>query len=482
MKRDILVTSVSQALTLLATFALMTAIASLYGEHGVGFYSVIRRIPGAYTPIVLMGASIALSRELLKARSQNHSRYVSLIVGGLGILVFNLVLAGLAITLLDSFLYRVLIGSEPIVAMQSRELVLLVFLWLWSSSMFTFGYSLFRGQLQFLGAAAFQLSWVSVPFLLLLLSREWGIETYLVAMGWTMFVISTLVILWLVVRAIRAELPTIPSLRASIRYILSFGIPRLPLFFVFSWILTGGIFLLGLMGQQEAGARYSLSYSLLRFVAVAVSSVGIVLLPRMRASSSSNNRETGRVLITFILDIAMPVLAMAIVLFPWFMYNFLHVDQSYAESNGLKMLLLMGIPGTLAYELLRNVLDAVDFRAYNTLNASVAVLCGILGFAALYGLFRISVVDAVNISTGLLFLVLGALTVWRVGSLLSVDLKRNGVFPLIQLLVALCLWFLNASHVVILAALLVTFLAGLAYFRRPWLMAVLPGQLVSSDG
>jgi O-antigen/teichoic acid export membrane protein len=481
-KRDIVVTAVSQAITLLAGFALMTAVASLFGEHGVGFYSVIRRVPAAYAPIVLMGASIALSRELLKAHSQDQCRYVSLILGGLGILVFNLVLAGLAIALLDDFFYRVLIGDEAVAEMNPRQIVLLVFLWLWASSMFTYAYAFFRGRLQFVGAAAFQLLWAAVPFILMLMSQEWNIEKFLVAMGWSTFVISTLVVLWLVIRAIRTEVPTISSLRASTKYVLSFGLPRLPLFFVFSWILTGGIFLLGLMGQQEAGARYSLSYSLLRFVAVAVSSVGIVLLPRMRASSSRSNRETGRVLITFILDTAMPVLVIAIVLFPWFMLNFLHVDSSYTESNGLKMLLLLGIPGTMAYELLRNVLDAVEFRAYNTLHASVALLCGTVGFAILYWLFNISVVDAVNTATGVLFLVLGALTVWRASSLLGVDLKSNLAFPFVQTLVLLCLWFLNASFVVIMAVLLITFLVGLACFRRPWLAAVLPRQMVSTDG
>lgn len=473
MKRDILVTFISQAFSLLAGFLLMTLLASSYGEYGVGFFSIVRRVPSAYVPIVLMGSSIAISRELLKARQESLTRYVSLVLSGLIMMVFNLAVSLLVIILLKETILEIIAGKASFVAIESHTTVLIFFLWLCSEVLFTFGYAFFRGRLSFLSAACFQILWSIIPMLLLYYGRTWPISRYVLILSLVYVCVSLCVAIYILVEVLRFRQLSLISLWQEGKYILSFGIPRLPLFFIFSWIVNGGIFLLAWVGEKGDSGRYSLSFSLLRYISMSVSSVGVVLLPRMRASDQESNKHKIRALTTFILDTLTLALLVVLPMFPWFMVHYLHIDSSYAGSVGLKILLLLGVPGIVAYELLRNVLDAISVRPYNTLHSVLSLACGGTCFAAFYWLADVSAADAVYIATGVLFLVLGFFSIWRSNKLLEINLSRELAFPLVQVLVAGCLWALGLNHVLILVLLLVIFILGLVYLDRPWVRAVL---------
>jgi hypothetical protein len=164
---------------------------------------------------------------------------------------------------------------------------------------------------------------------------------------------------------------------------------------------------------------------------------------------------------------------MSLILFPWFMTNYLNMDPEYTGSVGLSLLLLFGVPGIMVYELLRNVLDAIAFRAYNTIHAILSVAIGSMAFWAFYQIAKFPVVDAVNVATGVLFFALGLLTLWRTSLLLELDLRRLAVFPAIQVLVGLGLWSLHVHWLLILVALAATFIAGLVSLQRPWVLAAL---------
>jgi O-antigen/teichoic acid export membrane protein len=473
MKNDIVVTFLSQVIGLLASVFVLAKLADLYGETGVGFFSIVHRVTAAYTPIIVMGVSIALSRELIVAKKESRSWHESLMFAGVLIVLFDLLLADALLLAFKGTVFSATVGKTSLAGLSPAGLAWLLVFLLGGNVLYTLDYAFLRGNLDFVKAAGLSLGWSLSPLLFYITIRARQIQDFVWILSVGQFVISLLVLSAILMKVVRPRNRGLPLLGRGVKYLLSFGVPRLPLFFIFSWILSGGIFVLSSLGFSADSARYSLSFSLLRYVGFSVSSVGVVLLPHMRSKNPEDNVRRGRIILSFLTDIVVVLVLATLVVMPFFMRRYLNMDAGYIKSTGLTLLIVVGIPGVLGFELLRNVIDAVSFRPYNTWNSFVGLIIGIATLVTLLFLFGMTPINAVNIATGVIFLVLGVLTLARAAALLHIELRKDVVFVLLQFLGAALLCALGTSLPLIATMGLMALLGRLILVRRPWTRVIL---------
>ena len=399
LRNDFIVTFFNGLATVFGVFIISGIIARNFGLDQLGEFLLIRRIITTSVGIILIGSNITLPS--IFPRTQDTS-YISISL----ILFFFL---SIPIILIISFLLNGFINSS--------NNFLPYLLYILGFSIVTLSYSLYRSQMNILGANILQLiSLTFVSLICVLISNS--IQSFFMLMGIFMIGLGS-ISFYIGIKKINFNKIN----QEKILNFFYFGLVRTPGIFFQFFLISGvpiiSIFYLTLVNQAYLNA----GISLVRIFLIIVGPLGIILLPRISKDLNSyknnfSHKENLSIMLkttfyyssisTFVL-----ILINNQVLQVWL--------GSYTNETNINIsILLSSVPFFILSSVLRSPLDALSNYGYNSIIYGIAVIMMIFTFYFLM-IFNMSPFFAGSISFWIGNFMSGIFSIYFIKKLIKVD-------------------------------------------------------------
>lgn len=377
--RQYILTFCSQMFALLLAVAALKLAAVFFDSHSFGLYNIVRRVITLINYPLLMGLGISI--PIFVARGKSDTRQVSPYIfvalvfwtlATLLLVVCNMV-AG---KYLAFFLFN---DNKP-------ELVFPLILCFSSLYLYTIIYAIYRGQQNFWKANLIQIVVVGLtPIVALLLSGH-SVFRFLYFMGSVGLFLDFIAVIDVFQNGFfRKE--TWADFKNSAREILRFGLPRVPGEFALFGLMSFPLFYIANYVSFEKAGYVAIGFTLVQLVASFFEFIGTLLLPKttiMVADQEFKKLDTV-VEKMLLLSVAGSVVISA------FLYFNLHwilglLDKTkFLEGISDIRVVIFCIPFYILYLILRNPIDAINRKPYNTFNLAVCFIIqiGILVFGRL---------------------------------------------------------------------------------------------------
>ena len=366
-------TFATEFLVMLSQIALYKLVASGLGQMGFSEYSLVRRVVSFLQPVVMLGLGVGLPRFLALAdgrgRSDSSSRYLwatILCVGG----ATGIIAAALMIW--PGWFSYLLFGSR-----ERQYLIPALAFMLTGISVHSILYAFLRGRLAVGQANALQLiNYGLVPLIVFwFFHKDAGDLLWHLGFAWT----ATAGFLLMLTPVARE--PKNPWKEA--RELLGYGLQRVPGEFAFIGLLAlPAIFTAHLAGFRQAGL-VAFGLAVVNMVASMFSPVGIILLPKVSRAVGSGDLQSVRQEIVVIRRLAL-LLASTIVIFTEFFGSRLiriYLGDAYVDAGAVVNIVVIGALPLAFYSALRSAIDAIHYKAVNTLNVLATLTLFLAGCA-----------------------------------------------------------------------------------------------------
>lgn len=375
--KDLILTYSAETVVMGCTMLAPALVARAGSLEQLGLYLLLRRVASSLLAPLSLGMAVALAR-FLPMRSSNPGLQVRWSMLGIGVATAFTGLAGLALLGLRGASARLLLGNRQLDVF-AVPLALLVL----GNVVHALLYGHYRGTMEMRTANALQaLNLGVVPVLALLRLKSGGLAAAINLTGLFILGVSGLFLLPL----LRSLLQTRSQVATSwsgeaVRSLLSYGLGRVPGFIFAGLLLTLGPIWLAHRATMTDVAMYALGLTFMRMAGAFFGPVGVLVLPRL-SGAIERTREHG---IKSDLQLLLRT-AMLVALFTCLQAAALSNSMlliwlgSAPASNRLFFIpLVLVLPMYLAYEVLRNPIDAISAIPYNTIALGVAVLVLVLG-------------------------------------------------------------------------------------------------------
>ena len=254
-----------------------------------------------------------------------------------------------------------------------------VLLFLLAHSVFVVVYAFYRGTDRMGKANLWDVAAQALAPLVIasVFGRTAGVHTILTLMSVTYF----LAIVPLTAEAMHAFVaPWAVSVRAPLRELFRYGLPRVPGGVAFAGILATGPFLAPRVATMQDAGFLAVAQSILTLAGTGATAFGLIILPKATQQLKLGNRaflkERVGDIVVMVLQIG---LFASIHIFLW--SNELVVTwlgPEYERVASLARIFVVGLVPYLLYVMLRSVIDAIEQRAINTYNLYVALAATLL--------------------------------------------------------------------------------------------------------
>ena len=379
----------------------MRFLAKGFGPEEFGAYSLARRIISNIIPLATLSITVGLARYVATTNEnkQRGSYVLSSIISTGTALILLLIIAIPASKQLSYLIFR----SNEYINLYYASLFLLA-----GYCFFAITYAYFRGMQKFNFANSLQLcSMALIPLIISFLfayKKNSALIMFLMGLAFYLSIIPLILII------IKIKMPSLKDVRSSMKTLLSYSFPRIPSGFIIAGLITLGPLLGGLfIGLKEAG-YFVIGQSVFRVMESAFVGFGLVALPKVSQLLAEDKIEFLKSKIEDILTMTFQLgIFITIHVFIWSRVIVLvWLGPEYKAAVPIMQILTLSLGPYLGYVILRSIVDAVEFRAINTLNLSlslaVAALASIIFVYAGLGIIGLA------IGTALGFLFLGAKT------------------------------------------------------------------------
>jgi len=208
----------------------------------------------------------------------------------------------------------------------------------------------------------------------------------------------------------KAKLPGLNDIKASLKILLKYGLPRAPAGFFLAGLLTLGPYLaVHFEGLKEAGF-FVIGQSVFRIMEAAIVAFGLVALPKISQLLAEDKEDFLKMKIEDILIMIFQLgLFITIHTFIWSKEIILiWLGSEYKGVVPIMKIIILSLGPYLAYILLRSIVDAVEVRAINTINLALSLIS-----AALISVFFLHVgfgIIGLAAGTAIGFSILGVMT------------------------------------------------------------------------
>lgn len=366
---------VELAILMSGVFTLQLAGRTL-GTVGFGEYSVARRAMNVITFPLLFGLGISIPRYV--AFCDSDSKYkgrspISYLLAGLLLSIPVVTLFGLLALSFPVSFSKLFFGESTYAHFALPIVLISVGLYLQ-----TLVYGYLRGLLAMRLANLFHLLTTGViPPTAVLISNGSAFRS-LVFMGWGWIAISILFGAKLFMEQ-RPEPLSWLLLPRRARELFLYGIPRVPGEFALFGLFSVPTFLVSHKSGVEVAGFFSFGISLLSLVGAIFATLGILLLPYVSRLRAELKWRSIRVLVSrALLGAVVVVVSMVVVLqLALSMIVPLWMGGSFSESIAISRWLLWGAIPYAVYVVLRNPIDAVTTRPYNSVNLSIVFVLSV---------------------------------------------------------------------------------------------------------
>ena len=383
--KDTLTTLVSQVLVMLLALLVNKWLSVNLGVEGYGQYSIIKKSTQVLSFVMLGGMGIALPRfyAIYRAKGSADKGRATVLASAALVAMISLpvLVVGLLLPMkLAPLVTGLMTGSDNASLYQSA------LLYAFSITVATWWYAYYRGAGAFMKFAVAQVLVQGLTALiawwygsdLSLMLRLWSYGTLLVVAAALALDARTKESLHLTNHPFKAQLKT------QLKTLAKYGLPRLlGDFFLFSF----AAFPLVYLNQHldiRASSYFSVGLTLLGMLTPAFSMLGMVLLPWVSSALVGNRFQQAEKLIGRLMWAFPALAAVAALTVGWGMDFFIRLffDPAFLPAISISRILLISLVFESLYLLLRNPIDAVSTRPYNTLNMLLSLL-------VLVGLFAV---------------------------------------------------------------------------------------------
>ncbi|MEW6556120.1 MAG: lipopolysaccharide biosynthesis protein [Elusimicrobiota bacterium] len=403
--KDISFTFITEAIILLTFFVIYRLVAKNFGPKGIGEYTLIRRIVGFLSPILLLGIGIGMPRYIAISKDEKQrSAYIK--TGASIVIIFTFIF------LLFANLFKIQFTKIFFRFPYYVNFVL-------PSSFFIFGfvshtllYSYFRGRLLIKTLNCFQIINIAlVPLLILLFIKTIRIAGLISLIGISNIVITGIFFMFFINEFfIHGEKG---QLRECLKELVSYSFPRVFGDFAFFGLLSlGPIIAVHFVSIQEVG-YLSISQSLLSAAGSAMAPLGIIILPKVSSLIREGREKTIKENLVFFLASIFHLsifVSIQLIIFADFIVKY-WLGADFLDAVPVLRSIFVSIMFFVFYIGMRNILDAVAIKPLNTINLFVSLGIFLLSTPMLLCIFKFFV-PIVNLGIAFSFSVicLGILT------------------------------------------------------------------------
>jgi len=390
LKKDLIITFITQFSILLISLLIYRWFKISYGEQGFAEYSLFKRGSGYLTAFMLMGVGVALPRQIAldlgKQKKPMHYLLAAIV----------LLLIGVVIILISFLFFRNQIahllfggvGYENLI----NPLLLLVLALLFQ----TIAYGYFRGFLRMKEANIYQfLNLGFLPGVCFFLSTS--VENYFYYLAISSFIFFVIFLFYVrneVIFSLKGVFPYVKKL-------FTYGIQRVPGDFALgSLFALPAIFVAHNEGVIQAG-YVAFAVSLLSLVGQLFGPVGLVYLPKISGLLGGNNFEAIRKHTLNLLKISVILAVFGVIIFQLFSVEILsiYLGDVNSQLNSITKTMMYGSVFYVIYVTMRSVIDSYYEKSLNT----VSVISSLIIFFIINWISN-EIIIALNVS--LLFLAL----------------------------------------------------------------------------
>lgn len=367
---------VTELLVMASGILILTLAASLLGPVGFGEYALSRRVVGLlYLPLI-MGLGVAAPRYIAIARAGAMTGFSE------SSFATATLTAGLLPPLLIVLLMNLAPASSATIIFGTRELALLVppaTIALAGIALHSVVYGVYRGRSEMHFANLMQLINLGVVPIMVFGLGERTAPAVIAATGAGWLVVSGFALTHVLWRE-RSEWRGIAPVRAHLRILLRFGLPRVPGEFALVGLFAiPSLIAVRIHGVVEAG-QLSAALSVLSMAAGAFTPVGLVLLPRASAQAATGDIEGLRKLVLKILAGGILLATTGVIVGEMLIPTFVrwYFGPAFVSAIPVFRACLIGAIPYAVYILMRSILDALDVKAVNSRNLVLSLVAAVV--------------------------------------------------------------------------------------------------------
>lgn len=376
--KDVSVTILGQIAVMAVSFALNKIMALAVSTEAFAVYNLVRRFAGVLTYVILIAMGIAVPKYLAACREKKDSTaYARYYVASLMI-----VLAASAVTAFLCLLFRAPIALRIFGVDGYADYMPAILLYAIGTALATYLYSFYRANDDFMRYNGVQ---VAIQLLLLILAFGFCRRLLVLHYAWSalyLFFAGGILLKKTLRYLPQAALRSPRDLRAPLRELLLYGVPRVPgEFTLFAYNLVPLVIVSNKFSLTES-AYFSAAISINATVAPLFTFAGVVLLPLVSRSVVSRKMEGAQDKIhkLFLLYTVLALCAiLGTELLPRFVVWVLY-STAYDPAIPIIRILILAVLPNSYYLLYRNPLDAISRFPYNTVSLAVsfAVTCALM--------------------------------------------------------------------------------------------------------
>lgn len=365
MKKDLIITFLTQFGILLISLLIYRWFKISYGEEGFAEFSLFKRGSGYLTTFMLMGMGVALPRQIAidvgnKKKTHNYlTAAIAILIIGLLILFF------IFLFFKEQFAYLLFgnIGYENLI----NPLLLLVFGLLLQS----IGYGYLRGFLRMIEANIYQFANLGIlPALCFFLTSSVEAYFYCLAM------LSILLFAFFIFR-IRKELHfSFEGIFPYIKKLFTYGVQRMPGDFALGSLFTlPAIFVAHDKGVIQAG-YIAFAVSLLKLVGSLFGPIGLIFLPKISKLLGEKKYEVVRKHSLDLLKICVILSVTGLIVFQFFSVEILslYLGNVNQRLNSITKTIMFGSVFYAIYVTMRSIIDSYYEKSLNTISVFITFL------------------------------------------------------------------------------------------------------------
>jgi O-antigen/teichoic acid export membrane protein len=381
MLHDIAVAAVANGGVLLCSMLAYALAARKLGQADLTSYMLIRRVTQSVMPVVMLGMPVALSRYVALRGAQDRPYTARAVFITSGAVLLSLALLCLGSAIFPGLATELMFGDAKDIPLLGAMLIVLVGL-VWCQQL----YSYFMGQLQTRLANALQLlSGGVAPLLPLLLLSNINLMQVLYIAG-ALAVLGCLPFAFDPLRRCAKDIRWREFLTRQTwdetRQFLVYGLTRVPGFAAMGALWSAVPLYLRHIKAASAETYVLAGIQTLLLTTIALQPVSSVLLPRVAdlkgAGGDAGLARAMSMVHRLLLHLGLIVLLQVPIAVPVVVRAWLLIDTP--EGLGVISLIALAVPAFVAFNILRNPIDAATHVPFNTytLSGALALQLGVL--------------------------------------------------------------------------------------------------------
>ncbi|MBK5283837.1 MAG: hypothetical protein JJE25_00405 [Bacteroidia bacterium] len=366
MKKDFILTFITEAIIILCLLASYKLADSFFGQKGFTDYSLTRRVIALLQPVFLVGMHITIPRQIAFHRNEAGKKSSEIFLSAVTILFLTTVILSAALWLMKKQ-FSVLLFDDISYSEFIFPLTLMMAGMVFHSAVYGF----YRGMLMMNKANILQIIMLGViPLLAFYFSS--GIIQLLFITG-AAWIIFSLLFISLIILKLKFSLSGVTE---NISRTFVHGVQRLPADLGIAALLSlPVIFYTHSFGTEQAG-YLAFSISLLTMTGAALKPIGLIMLPHATSliaekKHSQLNSQIKKMIFYFLYLSAVIILGFEL-LSPFLLSVYL--GRTNTELVFISRIIMLSAGGYMFYVFFRSIIDAAHHRSYNTVNIISALL------------------------------------------------------------------------------------------------------------